>query len=292
MRQFLLGKKVAYASGADLSAVADGAIGIFYNKDGVLTACATGEEVTGEAMLVMGRPSDKGGPIVIPIHKNKFSYVKGKYSAATKFSANFTVPAPTTISTYTIIVVKKGIKFNERNKWSADIYVRDTTMTANALAKAIETAINNNIGSGVTATAAAAKVTINANESGVDYVVMGADELRGIEVTTDTNGHPAYGDAKYITDLANKAAADAGFEYTYQDAVTYMYPNYPLNPLAQPDTADTGFTIFTLKFAEPRNTKTTDEVVNQIVQVAMPTGGAGIATFETVCKGLAGIATE
>ena len=46
MRQFLLGGNVAYASGADLSAVAEGAIGIFYNKDGVLTAATTGKEFT------------------------------------------------------------------------------------------------------------------------------------------------------------------------------------------------------------------------------------------------------
>ena len=54
------------------------------------------------------------------------------------------------------------------------------------------------------------------------------------------------------------------------------------------DTADTGFTIFTLRFAEPRDVKTRDEVVNQIIQVAFPTGATGIAAFETVCKGLAG----
>ncbi len=29
--------------------------------------------------------------------------------------------------------------------------------------------------------------------------------------------------------LQNKAAADAGMEYTYQDYVTYLYPEYPLN---------------------------------------------------------------
>ena len=42
MRQILLGGKVAYASGTDLSKVADGAIGVFYNKNGVPTASTTG----------------------------------------------------------------------------------------------------------------------------------------------------------------------------------------------------------------------------------------------------------
>lgn len=290
MRQFLLGAKVAYATGADLSKVADGAIGFFYNKDGAPTVTATGKEITSEAMIVLGRPTDKGGPVVLPFFKNNFSYVKGVYEAATKFSAEVTIPAPTKIGDYSLIVVLKGVKFNERNKWTAMVHVRDVTMTANTLAAKIAEQINNmTAGSGVTATAAAAKITITATKEGVDYEILGADELFDLDVTVSAQGLPAYGSAKYIQDLAEKAAADAGFEYTYRDAYYYLYPNYPLNPLAQPDTTDAGYTIFTLRFAEPRDVKTRDEVVNQIVQVAFPTGAAAIATFETVCKALAGI---
>lgn len=293
MRQFILGGNVAYASGTDLSQVADGAVGIFYNKNGVITACATGKEFTKEAILVLGRKSEKGGPIVIPINKNNFSYVKGEYQAATKFSAKVTIPAPTKIGDYSLIVALKGVKFNERNKWTAMVHVKDVTISAADLATKLATQINNNSeGSGVTAVAAAAKITITANKAGVDYEILGADELFGIEVTVSASGIPAYGDAKYIQDLAEKAAADAGFEYTYCDANYYLYPNYPLNPLKQPDSADARYTIFTLSFAEPRNVVTKDEVVNQIVQVAFPTGAAGITTFETVCKGIAEIVSE
>ena len=293
MRQFLLGKNVAYATGADLSAVADGAIGFFYNKDGVLTVTNTGTEITKEAMLVLGRPNDKGGPIVLPIFKNNFSYAKGVYSAATTFKAEVTISAPTKIGDYSLIVALRGVKFNERNKWTAMVFVKDVTMTANDLASKLADAINaNTIGSGVSAQASAAKITITASKAGVDYEVLGADELFGITVNKTVSGIPAYGDANYIQDLAEKAAADAGFEYTYRDAYYYLYPDYPLNPLKQPNAADAGYTIFTLRFAEPRDVKTRDEVVNQIIQVAFPTGAAGIATFETVCKALAGIATE
>ena len=290
MRQFLLGAKVAYAMGTDLSKVVDGAIGFFYNKDGVPTVTATGKEITSEAMIVLGRPADKGGPIVLPFFKNNFSYVKGVYEAATKFSAEVIIPAPTKIGDYSLIVVLKGVKFNERNKWTAMVHVRDVTMTANTLAAKIAEQINNmTAGSGVTATTSAAKITITATKKGVDYEILGADELFGLGVTVSAKGLPAYGSAKYIQDLAEKAAADAGFEYTYRDAYYYLYPNYPLNPLAQPDKIDAGYTIFTLRFAEPRDVKTRDEVVNQIVQVAFPTEAGAIATFETVCKALAGI---
>ena len=288
MRQFILAGNVAYASGNNISQVADGAVGVFYNKNGVPTASTTGKEFTKEAMLVLGRSADKGGPIVIPIYNNKFSYVKSTYEASTTFSANVTVSAPVNTGDYSLIVVLKGVKFNERNKWTAMVHVSDTSLTAEVLAEKLAAQINNNSdGSGVTASASSGVVTITANKAGVDYEVLGADELFGIEVTVSANGIPARGDAKYVQDLAEKAAADSGFEYTYRDAYYYLYPEYPLNPLKSADATDEGFTIFTLQFAEPRDVKTRDEVVNQIVQVAFPTGAAGIATFETVCKGLA-----
>lgn len=288
MRQFILAGAGAYATGANLNAVAAGAVGVFYNKDGVLTASTKGTEFTKEAMLVLGRSANNGGPIVLPIFKNNFSYVKGEYSAATKFVAETTISAPTQVGDYSLIVALKGVKFNERNKWTAMVHVKDTTTTAAELAKKLADAINNNAGSGVTAAAETTKITITADTAGVDYAVIGADLLFGQAVTVTTQGIPAYGDSKYVSDLADKAAADAGFEYTYRDAYYYLYPNYPLNPLKANDATDTGFTIFTLRFAEPRYVRTRDEVVNQIIQVAFPTGAAGIAAFETVCKGLAG----
>lgn len=288
MRQFILAGAGAYATGANLNAVAAGAVGVFYNKDGVLTASTKGTEFTKEAMLVLGRSANNGGPIVLPIFKNNFSYVKGEYSAATKFVAETTISAPTQVGDYSLIVALKGVKFNERNKWTAMVHIKDTTTTAAELAKKLADAINNNVGSGVTAAAETTKITITADTAGVDYAVIGADLLFGQTVTVTTQGIPAYGDSKYVSDLADKAAADAGFEYTYSDAYYYLYPNYPLNPLKANDATDTGFTIFTLRFAEPRDVKTRDEVVNQIIQVAFPTGATGIAAFETVCKGLAG----
>lgn len=293
MRQFLLGKKVAYVTGADLNAVADGAIGFFYNKDGVPTVTATGAEITKEAMIVLGRPAGMGGPVTLPFYKNDFSYVKGVYAAATQFRASIVINAPTKAGSYSIIIVKKGVLFNERNKWTATVYVKDTTTTAAKLAENLAAQINNNsTGSGVSASVSTSTITITANSYGVDYEILAADELYGTSVSVSAKGMPAYGDASYIKDLAMKAAADSGFEYTYRDEVVDLYPSFPLNPLARPDVEDTGYTIFTLRFAEPRQVKTRDEVVHQIIQVAFPTGTEAITTFEAVCKVLAGDTTS
>lgn len=289
MRQFILGANVAYATGTDLSKVPDGAVGFFYNKNGVPTVTATGKEITSEAMIVLGRSADKGGPIVLPFFKNNFSYVKGSYIAATKFSAKFNIDNPTKTGDYSIIIVRKGAKFNERNKWTVMVNVSDVTIGGRLFNNIIKQINNMTVASGVVAKQTSInEITITSVEAGVDYEIIGADGLSGLIVNVTTQGIPAYGDAKYIQNLAEKAAADAGFEYTYSEDCHYLYPNYPLNPLKQSDAADTGFTIFTLRFAEPRDVKTRDEVVNQIIQVAFPTSASAITTFETVCKALAG----
>lgn len=291
MRQFLLGKSATYPTTLlSNDNVVDGAIGFYFRKpDGTIFPTSTGEDIIKDCMLIVNRPVDKGGHVVIPIYKNKFSYVKGIYQSGEVFKQTFTISAPTTIGEYSMIVALKGVGFNQRNKWTASVYVKDVNKTADELAKALAKAINNNtVGSKVVATASGTTLTIDGQVVGMDYEVIPADLLTGIATTRIAKGKAAYGDAQYIIDLANKAAADAGFEYTYQEAGELMRPHYSFNPLEVSDAADKEFTIFTLSFAEPRDVKTRDEVVNQIVQVAFPTNAAQIKTFEIVCKALAG----
>ena len=290
MRQFILAGSVAYTAAASILAVANGAVGFFWNDNGVPKVTATGEELTEESMLVLGRPATAGGPVVLPIYKNNFSYVKGVYQAGSKFKATFVVPVPAAAGEYSLIVTKKGLGFNRKNNFTANVYVPEVGMTAAQLATAIAKQVNNNSAiSGIKATVSTATITFDGDNVGDDFKITGADRLSSVNATVTTPGAPAYGDAAYVVDLANKAAADAGFNYTYQGEAVALYPNYPLNPLAQPNAADAGFTIFTMRFAEPRQVKTRDEVVHQIVQVAFPTGAAAIATFETVLKELANV---
>lgn len=281
MRQFLLAGKVAYGASLPL---ATGAVAFTYLDNGQEKIDADGSKITDKFYINLGR--EAGGLVVLPAYKKHFTFVKGTYQAATTFSANLTIGNVDAYSDYSIMIVKKGIKFNERNRWTAVIHT-GLNPTAADVAKKLTNQINNNtIGHGIKAVVAGAKITFTAETKGVDYEILGADELVGIDVTITSKGIPAYGDADYIRDLADKAAADAGIEYTYRDTYTELYPIYPLNPLKQPDSADTGFTIFTLRFAVPREMKTKDEVVHQIVQIAFPTGAAAIATVETILKAI------
>lgn len=281
MRQFLLAGNVAYGNKLPLAA---GAVAFTYLNNGKETIINEGTKITDKFYINLGREAN--GPVVLPAYKKHLTFVKGVYQAATTFSADLTIEDVNAYSDYSIMIVKKGLKFNERNRWTATIHT-GLNPTANDVAKKLTNQINNNtIGHGIKATVNNAKITLTAESKGIDYKILGADELMGIAVTT-THGLPAYGDAAYITDLANKAAADAGIEYTYRDTYTELYPAYPINPLKQPDSADAGYTIFTLRFAVPRKMKTRDEVVHQIVQIAFPTKADVIATVENILKAIA-----
>lgn len=283
MRQFLLGKSVAYPTA--LTSLAVGQLAFVALVSGVETLDSDGTKIKNKGYIYLGKSDAKGGKLVVPIYKNNFSYSKMVYAASTQYTGNFTIADVVAGSDYTVVVVKKGVGFNERNKWTATVRSKAAD-TVGTIAAALASQITANVGAGVTATVSAGKVTVTAKEKGVDYELTLGDDLFGTAVT-QTHATAAVADAKYITDLAIKAAADAGIEYTYQDAGELIYPDFPLNPLAQDDSADAGFTVYTIRFAEPREMKTVDQSINQIVQIAVPTGTAAIETIDKVLATLA-----
>lgn len=282
MRQFLL-TKGTYASGNDMSAIAEGAIGFYYNNDGVPTLDTDGTHVKkGEAMIVLGRSAANGGNVVIPFYNKNFSWNKMTHQASTKFNASITIPAINELGEYTIIICKKGVQFNERNKWTSSYNVKSLNDTPDDVAAAIEKGIKNfahNLG--ISSSVSGATISITGLNDAVDFEILGADNLFGLTIT-QTHATKGYADAAWISDLADKACADAGIEYTYRPEYIYLYENYPLNSLAQQNTTDPGFIVYTIRFAEPRRTKTTDEVVNQIVQIAMPKTATAVTDIEKI----------
>lgn len=283
MRQFLLGKSVDYPTA--LTSLAVGQLAFVALVSGVETLDSDGTKIKNKGYIYLGKSDAKGGKLVVPIYKNNFSYSKMDYAPSTQYTGNFTIADVVAGSDYTVVVVKKGVGFNERNKWTATVRAKAAD-TVDTITSALASQITANVGAGVTAAASAGEVTVTAKEKGVDYELTLGDDLFGTEVT-QTHATAAVADAKYITDLAIKAAADAGIEYTYQDASELIYPDFPLNPLAQDDSADTGFTVYTIRFAEPREMKTVDQSINQIVQIAVPTGTTAIATIDKILAALA-----
>lgn len=288
MRQFVLGTSTSsVVTGAidDFSAIQAGKFALVKTETestGKYKGLAAGDIASAgkRFQLVMGR--DNESPVVIPIYNNHFSAVVMKYAAATQFSVEITVPTPAYVGEYTVIIAKKGVQFNERNKFTSSVYVKDTTsMTDAQLALKLAAAINaNSVASEVSAAVGenndANIITITASKYGVDYEVLVADSLSesGAVVGTPTVGSPAMADEDMIKDMANKAAADAGFNDTYLDGAALLYPAYPIDRSTKVLGAN-GFDVLTLRFAEPREMKTRDEVVHQIVQIAVPKSAVG-----------------
>ena len=281
MRNFILGKTFTAGSEEittpfDSLPVGSVAIGAMNPDDGIIYPVRVAAEIleaNKKGYIGLGRMPEDGGPVILPIYANHFSYAIGRYQQATYFAG--TVHMPEAIipgEDYTIIIVKKGIKFNERNKWTATVRAKDSD-TIDTIGQKLASLIESNSeSSGAHAEYMESGVNVGTTNIGVAYSIVCADALSDAATEIVSQGHPAYGDASYVKDLADKAAADAGFEYTYMGDVNYLYPNYPLNPLKNADSKDTGFNIITIRFAEPREVKTVDDVVHQIIQIALPAG--------------------
>ena len=275
MKQLFIGQKKAYATSdaksTDLTTVPEGTIALFSLADGTLLTKAP----TANFSLAVGRATGKM-PLMFPeIDIKSLTVNKATYEAGAKFTAKITVPTPAKGTHYTVVVTKKGTVFNERNNWSFTTIA--TTELAADVAKQIVAQINGNkYQLGVTAKNSGGAITITATEKGKDYEVLGADGLMGVALTDVTHGKKAVCDKAYIQDLASRCAAGKGFNYTADDGKE-IYPGYP------EVVADDQYVLYSLRFAVPRvASKQRDEVVYQLVHIAVPVGSDAITTLDTI----------
>lgn len=210
--------------------------------------------------LVIGREKELGGNISVPCNTNHLTITKTELTEAVPYEGSVTIPEPTVDGHYTIILVKKGLKFNERNRWTATVPVKvgdSAEIIAAKLAKYFEANANN---LNITVTVEGAAITINSAD---DLTMVVADDLMGVEITETPASKGV--DKAWIEDLANKCAADAGYLYTYQDLD--VNPGYPFNFKQFTEAEIEEFQLMTLRFAVPRDNKTRDEVVHQVVHL-------------------------
>ena len=275
MKQLFICKKNAYATSnakaTDLTTVPEGTIALFSLKDGTLLTAAP----TSNFSIVVGRATGKM-PLMFPeVDVKSLQVTKASYEAAKTFTAKITVPTPEKGSHYTVVVIKKGTVFNERSNWTFTTMA--TSTTAADVAKQIVNQINGNkYNLGVEASNTGGAITITALEAGKDFEVLGADSLSGVVPTEVTHGKKAELDKADIQDLASRCAAGKGFNYTGEDGKE-IYPGYP------EVVSEDQYTLYTLRFAVPRvSAKQRDEVVYQIVHIALPVGAEAITTLDTI----------
>ena len=275
MKQLFICQKKAYATSAakatDLTTVPEGTIALFSLADGSLLSA----KPTSNFSIVVGRKSGKM-PLMFPeVDVKTLQVTKASYEAGTTFKAKITVPTPEKGTHYTVVIVKKGTVFNERSNWTFTTMA--TTTTAADVAKQITAQINGNkYQLGVKAEYTGGAITITALEAGKDYEVLGADGLLGVAPTDVTHGKKAELDKADVQDLASRCAAGKGFNDTYRDGDS-IYPGYP--EVVDEDQ----YTLYTLRFAVPRvASKQRDEVVYQLVHIAVPVGSEAITTLDTI----------
>ena len=277
MKQLLISQKKVYATSTakftDLTTVPEGTVAIFDLKTGNLLTNAA--KATNDFAIVVGRGTNKM-PLIFPeVNLKTLEVTKATYSAGATFTAKITVPTPEKGTHYTVVITKKGTVFNERSNWTFTTMA--TTTTAADVAKQITAQINGNkYQLGVSATYNGGAITITASEVGKDYEVLGADGLMGVAPTDVTHGKKAVCDKAYIQDLASRCAAGKGFNYL-GDGGKGIYPGYP--EVVDEDQ----YVLYTLRFAVPRvASKQRDEVVYQLVHLAVPVGSASIATLDVI----------
>lgn len=277
MKQLLISQKKAYATSTakftDLTTVPEGTVAMFDIKTGNLLTNAA--KAINDFAIVVGRASNKM-PLIFPeVNIKTLQVTKATYQAGTTFTAKITVPTPEKGTNYTVVITKKGTVFNERNNWTFTTMA--TTTTAADVAKQITAQINGNkYQLGVKAEYTGGVITITALEVGKDYEVLGADGLFGVAPTDVTHGKKAVCDKAYIQDLASRCAAGKGFNYLGDDGKD-IYPGYP--EVVDEDQ----YVLYTLRFAVPRvASKQRDEVVYQLVHLAVPVGSASIATLDVI----------
>lgn len=254
-----------------------GALGYGAMGDGELKAGLVGDsknkEYKNTFYFILGRSKENGGNLNIPINTNHLTWNVTEYSVGKKFSAAITIPEPTVDGHYTIILAKKGTKFNERNKWTATVPVKvgeSAEVIGGKLAKYFAA---NGTNLNITSKFAEGAVTIENAVFGEDYEVVLADDLMGAEVEI-THAEAPILDAAWVNDFAAKCAADAGYNYTYQDLD--INPGFPFD--IQKGTAATvdmsKYEMVNIRFAVPRDNKTVDEVVHQTLHILTTSEGS------------------
>lgn len=264
----------------------------FSYLDGTGSRTALTSSCKGKFDVILGRPKENGGPVVLPLHMNECKVAGVEYNPGTTFAATVTCQAIDEVGDITLLITKKGVPFNERASWTVNEHVTKA-MTNAQVAALIAKGVNANKNyHGLVATVSGNVITLNASEPTVDYTIQATDLLETATVAVTTPVKDCRGlDAKKVALLASKAAADAGFEYTYQDGAELIYPEYPFNPNGGVLTGS--FDMLVINCAEPRDFKTHEETVHQQVTIVMPHAtGTGTGFINSMYQALVAAGAE
>jgi len=263
MKQLLIVSNSDINSGVtkptDLSTLAKGSIA-FFQLDNMSAFLA--DAPTNNFGIALGRGTNLL-PFIIPeVDIKSLMVSKAPPTTGANKVVTFTFPTPVVGKEYTVIIVKKGVVFNERSNWTSDVVAKTTTVATEA--GNLVSAINANISvHGVKATASGATVTLTGtNEQ--DFEVKLVDNLSNVATNVTTAYKKSMGQPADIAELALACAAGKGVEYL-ADEGKEIYPNFP------EAVGTDSYYVYTLRFKVGREAaKQRDEQVWQTVHIAVP----------------------
>lgn len=280
MKQLFITSSTSYpTAAANYAAVASGQVAVFEN--GTLASAALGKQ--GYASVVVGRGTNLLPLAMDEVDLATLNVTKTSYVAAKTFVATITIPATVVDKDYTIVIAKKGVQFNERQRWTATERAKVTT--AATMATALAADINANTAShGLKATVSTATITLTAQTAGEDYAILTDGALSTVKASVTTKGEKAIADKAWVADLAQQCAAGKGFNYLNEEgpAAHTIYPGFP------EAVAAANYVVYNLRFANPRRGgKTRDEVVSQYLHIAVPSTATNVISKLDTLFGLA-----
>lgn len=299
MRQLILATSLA--SAGTIASASNKAFG--FAPKGSASYSVTTSDFKDFFNAVLRRTADKDKDIFVPISKHNFTYSKLKVvsiSSATSVAISLADVSVVEGYEYTIVFVRKGHKFNERSNYSF-VCRAGYNETPASLATKIASYVNSQVGLNLSAVVSSSTtITFSNVKKDEAFEIKFADKLVGVKdgssnVITSASIQPATYDSsalqvedvkKYVADLMSKAAADAGFEYTYRE--NDIYPGFFGDQTIDLSDYASGAFVYTLSFAEPRQVKTIDDAVRQVVQVVLPSS-VTVTSLDTL---LASFGTE
>lgn len=291
MKNLLIGKSLALNAakssktydGKDITTLADGAISLVNLAGGLMP---TGAKVANDFAIYLGNNNEAVPRSIPEVDVNSLRVVYSEYAPKQEWSFVFNIDKSKEYTIYkgdilTFTFHKHGVPFNERNNWSFSFVAPSDLILNEANVGTFETWINNEYAKvkdtlPVAINASSSTITFNALDRESEFTVNVADDMPTMEVEDIINASAAVNDTAYLKNLARQCAAGRGHNYTEGDVLD-LYPEFA----SVPD--NTTFTVFTLTWNVGRKSaKTRDEVVNQVLHIALPTGAAAIATLKTM----------
>lgn len=264
------------STGKDISGLQEGAL-TFLNPsaDAILSA-----KPTENFAIALGRANGQLPFMISEVDIKSLKVTKTSPVAGTAMVDTVTIASTT--KEVGFMIVKKGAVPHERNTNTFTIIGTGTAATDAATIVADFAKRNKVMALPFTVTNSGAVITVTCTNTGDLYTVVG---IGAATVAETTAAKPATGDKAYVEQLASMCAAGKGFRDTDYQGREFL-PGYPEN------VEDTTYTIYTLRFAVPRvSAKTRDEVVSQLVHIAVPTTGSGASTRTTAIETILGLIT-